>query len=251
MKKKATNEPIVLSGRVYFEGFLAEVAGSALPSAEKLLRGDLRLHNVNKPGSRARFGETVEFSGFFSGSVFDGKKWRRLLMRQHAAVDASYVGTIARRDKAQACKRHLATLAGKTAVWVEKDSGYAVTYADNRAGTTVKTAAASGSVATEPDKGPGTTDTGKKAANASAAMPDKEAADKTAADETAIDGLATTQPSTADAQVDGAGAETVVTRTVKTVTTRTVKTVTTTCKNVTAKPRRRRRKENPNQMKLF
>ena len=206
MKKKATNEPIVLSGRVYFEGFLAEVAGSALPSAEKLLRGDLRLHNVNKPGSRARFGETVEFSGFFSGSVFDGKKWRRLLMRQHAAVDASYVGTIARRDKAQACKRHLATLAGKTAVWVEKDSGYAVTYADNRAGTTVKTAA---------------------------------------------DGVATTQPSTADAQVDGAGAETVVTRTVKTVTTRTVKTVTTTCKSAAAKPRRRRRKENPNQMKLF
>lgn len=124
--KKAINEPIVLSGRVYFEGFLAEVAGFAAPSTT--LVGDIRMHNVNKPGKRSRFGQTVEFSGFYSASVYDGKRWRRLLLRRHAAVDASYVGAIARRDKAVACRSHLITLAGRKAVWVKEDSGYEVTY---------------------------------------------------------------------------------------------------------------------------
>lgn len=124
--KKAINEPIVLSGRVYFEGFLAEVAGFAAPSST--LVGDIRMHNVNKPGKRSRFGQTVEFSGFYSASVYDGKRWRRLLLRRHAAVDASYVGAIARRDKAVSCRAHLLTLAGRTAVWVKEDSGYEVTY---------------------------------------------------------------------------------------------------------------------------
>lgn len=124
--KKAINEPIVLSGRVYLEGFLAEVAGFAAPSTT--LVGDIRMHNVNKPGKRSRFGQTVEFSGFYSASVYDGKRWRRLLLRRHAAVDASYVGAIARRDKAVACRSHLLTLGGRTAVWVKEDSGYEVTY---------------------------------------------------------------------------------------------------------------------------
>lgn len=134
MKKQAKpdpNEPIVLSGRVYFKGFLAEIAGSPVPEKTAILRGDLRLHNVPKQGSRPRFGKTESFEGFYSGSVYDGKKWRRLLMRQHGAVDATYVGAIARRDKAAACKRHLESLRGKKVVWVEKESGFMATYRDN------------------------------------------------------------------------------------------------------------------------
>lgn len=126
MKKKRTCEPIQLSGRVYFKGFLAEIAGSPLPAT--VLTGDIRLHNVPKSGSRPRYGQTVEFAGFFSASVYDGKTWRRLLMRKHAAVDATYIGVIERRDKAYACRRHLISLGGKTASWVESDAGYEVVY---------------------------------------------------------------------------------------------------------------------------
>ncbi len=133
--KKQPNQPIVLSGRVFFDGFLAEVteagrtAGASRPVV--LLPGDIKLHNVNKGGSRPRFGQDVSFDGFISAGVYDGKKFRRLLLRQHAAVDASYQGAIARRDKAHACRRHLLNLGGKCAVWVDKDSGYTVTYKDN------------------------------------------------------------------------------------------------------------------------
>lgn len=133
--KKQPNQPIVLSGRVFFDGFLAEVteagrtAGASAPAV--LLPGDIKLHNVNKGGTRPRFGQDVSFDGFISAGVYDGKRFRRLLLRQHAAVDASYQGAIARRDKAHACRRHLLNLAGKCAVWVDKDSGYTVTYKDN------------------------------------------------------------------------------------------------------------------------
>ncbi|MBK7747840.1 MAG: hypothetical protein IPI39_11375 [Candidatus Obscuribacter sp.] len=133
--KKQPNQPIVLSGRVFFDGFLAEVteagrtAGASRPAV--LLPGDIKLHNVNKGGTRPRFGQDVSFDGFISAGVYDGKCFRRLLLRQHAAVDASYQGAIARRDKAHACRRHLLNLGGKCAVWVDKDSGYIVTYKDN------------------------------------------------------------------------------------------------------------------------
>lgn len=133
--KKQPNQPIVLSGRVFFDGFLAEVteagrtAGASAPAV--LLPGDIKLHNVNKGGTRPRFGQDVSFDGFISAGVYDGKRFRRLLLRQHAAVDASYQGAIARRDKAHACRRHLLNLGGKCAVWVDKDSGYTVTYKDN------------------------------------------------------------------------------------------------------------------------
>ncbi|MBP7577764.1 MAG: hypothetical protein KA794_13755 [Candidatus Obscuribacter sp.] len=133
--KKQPNQPIVLSGRVFFDGFLAEVteagrtAGASRPAV--LLPGDIKLHNVNKGGTRPRFGQDVSFDGFISAGVYDGKRFRRLLLRQHAAVDASYQGAIARRDKAHACRRHLLNLGGKCAVWVDKDSGYTVTYKDN------------------------------------------------------------------------------------------------------------------------
>lgn len=133
--KKQPNQPIVLSGRVFFDGFLAEVteagrtAGASAPAV--LLPGDIKLHNVNKGGTRQRFGQDVSFDGFISAGVYDGKRFRRLLLRQHAAVDASYQGAIARRDKAHACRRHLLNLGGKCAVWVDKDSGYMVTYKDN------------------------------------------------------------------------------------------------------------------------
>ena len=133
--KKQPNQPIVLSGRVFVDGFLAEVAaagrtaGATRPAVR--LPGDITLHNVNQGGTRPRFGQDVSFDGFISAGVYDGKCFRRLLLRQHAAVDASYQGAIARRDKAHACRRHLLNLGGKCAVWVDKDSGYTVTYKDN------------------------------------------------------------------------------------------------------------------------
>lgn len=157
MKKQAktASEPIVLSGRVYFKGFLADIAGSPVPEKGVILRGDLRLHNVSKQGSRPRFGSREEsFEGFYSASVYDGKNWRRLLMRQHAAVDATYSGAIARRDKAASCKRHLETLRSKVAVWDDKESGFLVSYNANRAAAHVSAPVAPAPVAAAPASAP-------------------------------------------------------------------------------------------------
>jgi hypothetical protein len=77
--KKQPNQPIVLSGRVFFDGFLAEVteagrtAGASRPAV--LLPGDIKLHNVNKGGTRPRFGQDVSFDGFISAGVYDGKRF--------------------------------------------------------------------------------------------------------------------------------------------------------------------------------
>ena len=124
-------EPIVLSGRVYLDGFLAEEAGFAL--ALRLLVGDIKLHKVNKGGSRERFGQTYKYEGFFAAGIWDGKRWRRLLLRRKAAVDATFVGLVEMRSKARACVLQLRTLAAKKAVWVADDSGFEVTWQDNPA----------------------------------------------------------------------------------------------------------------------
>ena len=92
-KKPALNEPIVLSGRVYLAGFLAqEVSGFDLPAT--LRAGDIKLHNVPKAGKRQRYGQSVEFSGFFAASIWNGKRFCRLLMRKKAAMDATYMGIV-------------------------------------------------------------------------------------------------------------------------------------------------------------
>ena len=126
-KKPALNEPIVLSGRVYLAGFLAEqVSGFDLPAT--LRAGDIKLHNVPKAGKRQRYGQSVEFSGFFAASIWNGKRFCRLLMRKKAAVDATYMGVVELRSKARTCAADLRRLIALQAVWVAADHGYEVTY---------------------------------------------------------------------------------------------------------------------------
>jgi hypothetical protein len=123
---KVKNEPIVLSGRVYLDGILADDLSSlALPA--KLLPGDIKLHNVLKPGNRQRFGQTVSFSGFIVANVYDGKRFRRLLLRKLGAVESTYVGPVARRERSANIVRYLRTLVRRQAVWFAEDSGYEVT----------------------------------------------------------------------------------------------------------------------------
>jgi hypothetical protein len=126
-RKTATpkNEPIVLSGCVFLDGILAEDNPRARMPA-KLEVGDIRLHNVNKPGERPRFGEKVTFSGFIVANVWDGKKFRKLLLRKRGAVESTYVGPAARRERAVALMRHLSTLVRRQAFWYAQDSGYEV-----------------------------------------------------------------------------------------------------------------------------
>lgn len=123
-KNKALPEPIVLTGRVFLDGFLAQEVGYSLPALLKM--GDLKLHRVAKAGSLQRYGETVKYSGFLVGSVYDGKRWRRLLLRQKAAVDATYMGLVDMRDKAYRAVSYLKRLAGEKACFVEKESGFEV-----------------------------------------------------------------------------------------------------------------------------
>lgn len=126
-KKPALNEPIVLSGRVYLAGFLAqEVSGFDLPAT--LRAGDIKLHNVPKAGKRQRYGQAVEFSGFFAASIWNGKRFCRLLMRKKAAMDATYMGIVELRSKARTCAIDLRRLSALQAVWVAADHGYEVTY---------------------------------------------------------------------------------------------------------------------------
>lgn len=126
-KKPALKEPIVLSGRVYLAGFLAEtVNGFDLPATLRV--GDIKLHNVAKAGKRQRFGQPVEFSGFFAASIWNGKRYCRLLMRKKAAMDATYMGLVELRSKARTCVLDLRRLSALQAVWVAADHGYEVTY---------------------------------------------------------------------------------------------------------------------------
>lgn len=123
-KNKAPPEPIVLTGRVFLDGFLAQEVGYPLPVLLK--PGDLKLHRVAKAGNLQRYGQTVHYSGFLVGSVYDGKRWRRLLLRQKAAVDATYMGLVDMREKAYRAVGYLKRLAGAKAYFVEKDSGFEV-----------------------------------------------------------------------------------------------------------------------------
>jgi hypothetical protein len=128
-KRKAaapSNEPIVLSGSVFLDGILAEDHPRARMPA-KLNVGDIRLHNINKPGERLRFGEKVTFSGFIVANVWNGKRFRRLLLRKLGAVESTYVGPVARRERSIAVLRHLSTLVRRQTVWFADDSGYEVT----------------------------------------------------------------------------------------------------------------------------
>ncbi|MBU6452461.1 MAG: hypothetical protein KGS72_11820 [Cyanobacteria bacterium REEB67] len=120
------NEPIVLSGSVFLDGILAEdIPRARMPA--RLNVGDIRLHNVNKPGERPRFGEKVTFSGFIVAGIWDGKKFRRLLLRKLGAVESTYVGPVARRERSMVVLRYLSTLVRRQAVWFAEDSGYEVT----------------------------------------------------------------------------------------------------------------------------
>jgi hypothetical protein len=128
-KKKSpsvTNEPIVLSGRVYLDGILADDLPSlALPA--KLMVGDIKLHNVPKAGNRQRFGQAHSFAGFIVANVYDGKRYRKLLLRKLGAVESTYVGPVGRREVSASCVRYLRTLVRRQAVWVANDHGYEVT----------------------------------------------------------------------------------------------------------------------------
>jgi len=119
------NEPIVLSGSVFLDGILTEDNTRARMPA-RLEIGDIRLHNVNRPGERPRFGETIKFSGYIVASVWNGKKFRKLLLRKLGAIESTYVGPAARRERAVALMRHLSTLVRRQAFWFAQDSGYAV-----------------------------------------------------------------------------------------------------------------------------
>jgi len=123
---KSKNEPIVLSGRVYLDGILAQDnAHFALPAV--LMVGDIKLHNVNREGKRQRFGQTISYTGFIVANVYDGKRFRKLLLRKLAAVESTHTGPVARREAASAVARHLRTLVRREAVWFANDSGYEVT----------------------------------------------------------------------------------------------------------------------------
>lgn len=112
---KASNEPIVLSGRVFVDKLLAaENPGLSLP--EKLVAGDLKLIAlVNKSKEKKQL-----FAGFFSAYIHEGNRWRKFAIRAAAAAEATYMGDGERRTKLIACVKVLRQLKGAVAIWGDR-----------------------------------------------------------------------------------------------------------------------------------
>ena len=130
MTRKKTadaNQPIVLSGVVFLEGILAEDSPQYRRPARVDI-GDIKLHHVNKEGARSRFGQQINFAGFIVANIYDGKRFRKFLLRKRAAIESTHLGPVERRDRAQSVMAHMKTLVRRQAIWSVDGKGYEVGY---------------------------------------------------------------------------------------------------------------------------
>lgn len=111
---KTANEPIVLSGRVYFAALLACELSPGLP--ERPQRGDVKLINVER-------GKVWFIRAYVAE---DGKRWRNLALRKEAAVPATYTSRPGCFERGRAVRQHLLTLRGLKATWSTDGETYEV-----------------------------------------------------------------------------------------------------------------------------
>lgn len=113
-------EPIVLTGRTFVTGALADT----FPSRELVQRnakvGDMKLWCHLKPGARV-------WSGVFRSAVFDGKKWHTFRLNVVADSDVRYDTLDERPAKARRCFDAIAQLKGQIAR-VRQDGTWGCTF---------------------------------------------------------------------------------------------------------------------------
>lgn len=108
---KDKNAPIVLSGRIYVDKFLAlKREDLALPDSG-LARGDIKINCVNKDADNA---------GFLTAYIHDGKGWRKFSLRDKAAVAAQYGSNAELLARASDAVRDLKKLKGYQSEWGHK-----------------------------------------------------------------------------------------------------------------------------------
>ncbi len=117
--------PIVLSGRILTGGLLGCDRPDLKAQARQCRLGDIKLVAVSaEKAGAARKVALKDYTGFFTATVFDGKRWRKFNLRAGAAVVARYVSNGDRQSKLKDALAKLSTLKDRTSVWADK--GYEV-----------------------------------------------------------------------------------------------------------------------------
>jgi len=112
---KKTKEPLLISGRVFVDKLLAyERPDLALKRPFK--KGDIKLICVPKQHSSGVRG----YSGFFAAYVFDGEGWRKLALRDGAAMKSTYSSVAERARQLEAVRVALRALEERTSVWGDR-----------------------------------------------------------------------------------------------------------------------------------
>lgn len=127
MKQPIAPAPVVLTGRVYVHGALADEFPSQRCPA-KPSPGILRIHaHLDQSGRerRARGHTAAGYSGVIRASLFDGKAWRKFMLARETQVDQRTFAQFShRRDTARSVLRVLGLLKGKTCIY--RDGAFAV-----------------------------------------------------------------------------------------------------------------------------
>jgi len=114
---KQSKEPLVLSGRLFVDKLLAyEHPGLAL--AGPLRKGDLKVLCVAERTPKG----VRTYAGFYTAYVFDGGKWRKLALREYAALKSAYKSDAERKRLFPELRDGLRRLKGRTAE--AGDGGY-------------------------------------------------------------------------------------------------------------------------------
>jgi len=123
---KANNIPIRLSGRVFVDKLLAvKLPYYALENVRELREGDLKLIAV--PDQKGH-GYTGFIRAWIWQSCGKGGSWRNLAIREKAGTEAIYHGDVLMKEKAREVMNHMAALAGIMATKREKQRYYFVRY---------------------------------------------------------------------------------------------------------------------------
>jgi hypothetical protein len=127
---KANNIPIRLSGRVFVDKVLAvKLPYYSLDRVSELREGDIKLIAVPSQKDHG-------YQGFIRAWIWQssgkGGSWRNLAIREKAGTEAIYHGDVLMKEKAREVMNHMAALAGITATKREKQRYYFVRYDSSR-----------------------------------------------------------------------------------------------------------------------
>lgn len=114
-------EPIVLTGRTWVSGALANIFESRALVQRNVQKGDMKLWCHLRKGARV-------WSGQFRAAVYDGRGWRTFKLNIVADSDARYDSFDERTSKARRVFDAIWKLKGQTARYFEQSATYGCTF---------------------------------------------------------------------------------------------------------------------------